>query len=127
MSNWFRYDPTGRITTVGSCPDGDEHYHEYADEAMVIGPHVDPHSQWYDAAARRLELRATPVIGIDGHTLTNIPAPSALEITGPVQLSTLVHDDTLELSFDVPGTYILRFEPAHPQWTEATVTIEVAA
>ncbi|NCC26596.1 MAG: hypothetical protein EOM22_00210 [Gammaproteobacteria bacterium] len=127
MSEWFRHDAFGRITTIGSCPDGDEHYYEYADETLVIGVQADPHRQWYNADARRLEFRATPIIGADGHTLTSIPTPCALEVTGPVRMSTLVHDDTLELSFDVPGTYTLRFEPAHPQWTEAVVTIEVAA
>jgi hypothetical protein len=127
MSVWFRHDSFGRITTVGSCPNGEEHYYEYADETLVVDMQANPDQQWYDADARRLELRATPIIAVDGHTLTNIPAPCALEITGPVSMSTLVYDDTLELSFDVPGAYTLRFEPEHPQWTEVIVTIEVTA
>lgn len=124
MSSWFTHDALGRILAVGGCPDGDEP--EYDGETTVVGTHADIHRQWYDVSTGQLEPRAKPIIVVDGYTLTNIPVPSALEIRGPVTLSTTVEDDTLELTFDVPGTYTLRFEPEHPQWFETTVTIEVS-
>ena len=126
MSEWFRHDLVGRITTVGTCPDGDVHYYEYADEVLVVDVQADAHRHWYDTDTQQLELREPPAITVDGHTVVGIPVPSVLDITGPAALSATLDEPTLELTFDVPGVYTLRFKPEHPRWLEATVTIEVS-
>lgn len=125
MSTWFRHDAMGRVVTVGQCPDGQEHFYEYAGETLVVGPSANTYTNWYDIAAQQLHEREPPVIETVGTRVVGIPVPCELRITGPVVLNATLDEPELTLTFDVPGTYTLEFRPEHPRWLFETVILEV--
>jgi hypothetical protein len=125
MSMFFRYDATGRIQATGQCPADHLSYYTFEGETLVEGM-ANAHTQWYDTENEELAEREAPAIQLDGMSISGIPVPCELRITGPVALSTTLDAPELNLSFDVPGTYTLAFEPEHPRWMDKVITLEVA-
>lgn len=125
MSEWYRYEPSGRIVTVGGCADGEEPFYFYPGETLVAGPRVDPHRHWHDIETNEARDRETTDIQAIATTVTGIPVPCALRITGPVTLDAVLDESELSLSFDIPGTYTLVFDPEHPRWLPKTLSMEV--
>jgi hypothetical protein len=125
MIEWFRHETDGRITTVGGCAEGEEHFYTYEGETLVVGPRVDPYRHWFDVGSMEVKDREPSGITRSGLAFANIPVPCDLRILGPETVVEMLEEPTLELSFDVPGTYRVEFEPVHPRWLPETFEVTV--
>lgn len=98
MTDFAKYDGEGRILATGSMPDS---MLELQDGNLYIGT-VDANSEYIaeGIAVKRPENPATLV----GTTLTNLPAPCAIQINDTRYPCT---DDTATLHFTQAGTYVI--------------------
>lgn len=59
--------------------------------------------------------------GVDVSTISGLPVPTRAVITGPVNSEVTVVDTTLELTFDLPGTYTVELSSLNTLDGEVTI------
>jgi hypothetical protein len=102
------------IKQLTSCPAELESVQCQDGEAYIEGHyHWDEYYMRNGTPTLRPELPATidrtnlTADGIDTATITNLPNPSTVTVN---RQSVTVEDGTLELTFDLPGSYVVKVE-----------------
>lgn len=123
MKNFVHYVPTtGEIFAFGFAPDDAAETQAQKDCALLV---VNDFGNWkgtHYVAGNPPALAARPAMtpnisatsvqanGADAITITDLPDPATVAVTGPHSASGEVTGGTLELSFDAPGDYLVHIE-----------------
>lgn len=125
---FFVHDSVGRILRTGVAPSDMVAMQARGGETAVVGSASD-FTQYVDngVVTDKLPLGAaldkTSVTGdgVDYITLSSLPVPTTVSVYGPAHDSIDVLDGTLELTFPLPGVYIITCYSLHRLSQEFTV------
>lgn len=115
IAEFFVHDASGKILRYGSCPQSMVGAQAEAGETVREGT-ADPGSQYWDGTQladrppmpSSIDKLTAVADGVDVVTISGLPNPTDVRITGPAFDAFEVTDGTLELTFDPPGKYTVR-------------------
>jgi hypothetical protein len=122
---------TGKILRTGNCPERMVYLQEIAAHEVAFAEAADDQLHYYDiATAQRMDrppmqaalsASTVPADGVSEVSLTGLPIPCVVRVE---QTTYHVPDGRLDISFDLPGRYVLRVEafPYLPAELEVTAT-----
>lgn len=127
MPGYIVYEiATGRIVRSGSADEGDVPLQTGGDPALVV--EVTDFDGQIDDRAKMMDISVAPVVmidrpvlafdklsiaadGVDQAVLPNLPNPTTVKIDGA---SHIVTDGTLEISSNMPATYLVEIRDPFP-------------
>lgn len=134
--NFVHYElATGRIVAQGSAPDDIAHLQRQIDcgllEVLSLGqweethyvadpngtPVLTPNADMMPT----ISATTVPADGVTAVTIGGLPDPVSLAVAGPVAAVAEITGGSVDLTFDVSGSYTLRFTRAGFNKLEATI------
>lgn len=117
----YKYILAEQDGTIRGAMTPPQRYLEVSEDAVA-----HPDSQWVDWETLELRDRAEMEIAYNGELVVGIPCQCKLTVAGPIPHNgeTVAAGD-LAITFDLPGSYNLLFEPMDPKWLPQNVVVEV--
>ena len=117
MTSFCVFNMEGRILRYGLCPTSDMLLQAGAGEFVIEGQANDMLEYVVDGVIHprpvmpvQFDNATVPADGMSAVTLTGIPTDAMVRVRGPATDAFTVHDGTLEMTFDAPGSYRIGIE-----------------
>jgi len=95
---------TGDIVRYGSCPTGQEYLQAREAWHQAEAGYHDPATEWHDGS--EFKPRSTMLLAVNGAVVRGLPIPARALIEG---VTYQIADGVANLSFQLPGTYTVKF------------------
>jgi len=117
MGTHVIFDATGKIERVVDCPDSMATRQVKSGESIIPGVAND-NTQYVVAGVitdkppmtTAINTTTVPADGVTPITITGAPIPCNFEVTGPANYFGSDPDGTLQLTFNLAGTYTVKLE-----------------